>query len=171
MSSCSFAGSCSHSTFQRPLSWMFILFSLQKERAVQAQLLAEVGGSSFGFSRAFRCLASLLRPSGFDRTTFTPTAEASLSPKSSAYRVNKRIGTFGIACLRMLAASAPFKRGIAKSSRIKSGLSLAARSIASTPSAASRTSSAVFSTGRSSAPLVDLYSSSSRQTSRYRLGS
>jgi len=80
-------------------------------------------------------------PSAFEMKS-TPMALHRELGSRSVY-VNRMTGVSGISSFRIVAASAPFNRGMARSRSIKSGFDFFALSIASTPSTASRTTSSV----------------------------
>ena len=95
-----------------------------------------------GGSRASTRSSNFEKPSAFEMQT-TPMALHRVSESLSAYIVNRMTGVPGIAFFKTVAASTPFKRGMARSRSIKLGRNDFAFSIASRPSTASRTLSSV----------------------------
>jgi hypothetical protein len=76
-------------------------------------------------------------PSGFDSTALTPIADVNAFPMLSLYILKSIIRMFGLVLFKIDATSAPFIRGIDRSSKTKSGFSVFACSMASKPSTAS----------------------------------
>jgi len=91
-----------------------------------------------GGSNASTRSSSFGMPSTFEMKSM-PMAAHRESARKSVFIVKRMTGVCGIAFFKTVAASAPFKRGIARSISIKSGWNVFAFSIASTPSIASRT--------------------------------
>ena len=93
-------------------------------RALKKHRLTFPGGSptAWGQTQVGGSKAST-RSSNFE----TPLAAHRELASRSVYIVNRMTGVSGIAFFRIVAASAPFNRGIARSKRIKSGCSSKSR--------------------------------------------